>query len=398
MTLHYQFPNIHYWHTVAKHFEGNPNFIIVDKGDYFVVNYVMMGDETFPAIVEGQDYHRATVLREGRGLIFCSKTGELLSRPFQKFFNLGERPDTSVLDLSKPHVILEKLDGSMIRPLIINGHYRLATKMGVTDVSMQAEEFVAKHPNYDQFFKLHIDMDYPYTPIFEWCSRQQRIVVDYPEDKLVLVAYRCNYTGEYFDMKGLEALGKLWDIPVVKSVDLSGKTQEQIIETVRAMEDAEGIVIRFDDGHMVKVKADAYVRMHKAKSYLSNERTMVRLILEEQIDDVIPLLLDRDKKQVQKLRDQILYDVLMFQTAVAGVLHKARELQLSRKEFALKSENADPILRAACFKFFDDILYEVGYIDYTKQLILKNLGSKQSYEKIKKSVLKTVNWNEKDFE
>ena len=33
MTLHYDFPSIHWWHTVAKHFEGNENFVVVDKGD-----------------------------------------------------------------------------------------------------------------------------------------------------------------------------------------------------------------------------------------------------------------------------------------------------------------------------------------------------------------------------
>jgi hypothetical protein len=37
------------------------------------------------------------------------------------------------------------------------------------------------------------------TPIFEWCSRNQRIVVDYPEDMLVLTAVRDNIEGVYIE-------------------------------------------------------------------------------------------------------------------------------------------------------------------------------------------------------
>lgn len=388
MTLHYEFPSIHYWHTVAKYFEGNDNFVIVDKGDYFVVNYVLMGEETFP-VVEGEDYHRASVLREGRGLIFCSKTGELLSRPFHKFFNVGERADTAVLDLSKKHWILSKLDGSMVRPFMLNGNIRWATKSGITDVSMQAEEFVAKNPHYHDFAEQWLKMEY--TPIFEWCSRKQRIVIDYPEDQLVLLAVRDNFTGQYLH-DALNDAQNIWGIPTIQAIDLSGMNQEQIVQTVRVMEDSEGVVIRFEDGHMVKIKADSYVRMHKAKSYLENERDVIRLILEEQIDDVLPLLTEEDKNRVKKLQDQILHDILIFQTAIAAVRSSIKTLELSRKDFALKSESMDPLLRAAVFKFFNDLGESMEYINYTKDLILKHLGSKQSYEKIKRSVLKTVDY------
>lgn len=136
MTLHYPFPCIHWWHTVAKHFEGNENFVVADKGDYFVVNYVRMGKDTHPPVEEGElgDYARAAVLREGRGLIFCSKTGELLSRPFHKFFNLGEREDVMDIDLSKPHAIMEKLDGCL------SGDATVITPYGVMSMAEICEQ------------------------------------------------------------------------------------------------------------------------------------------------------------------------------------------------------------------------------------------------------------------
>jgi len=48
---------------------------------------------------------------------------------------------------------------------------------------------------YQQFAKWCIENRL--TPIFEWCSRKQRIVIDYPEDKLVLLAVRENMSGKY---------------------------------------------------------------------------------------------------------------------------------------------------------------------------------------------------------
>jgi hypothetical protein len=118
MSIHYEFPCMQYWHTIAKHFEGNENFIVVDKDEYFVVNYVRAGDDTHPTVTS----KRETVLREGRGLIFCSKTGELLSRPFHKFFNLGERKDI-VADFTKPHHIITKLDGCLEATTLLRTPY-----------------------------------------------------------------------------------------------------------------------------------------------------------------------------------------------------------------------------------------------------------------------------------
>jgi RNA ligase len=395
MAVNYDFPCIAYWHTVAKHFEDNENFVIVDKGEYFVVNYVRIGKDTHPPVEYDAGYARATVLREARGLIFCSKTGELLSRPFHKFFNLGEREDTMEIDLSKPHVIMEKLDGSMIRPLSLSrgpnhdGHViRWATKMGVTDVAMQAEEFVAKNPQYTAFADAALEGGY--TPIFEWCSRQQRIVIDYPEDKLVLLAMRENFTGRYMDRKGLVALGKLWNIPVVNVLDMTDPvpSQEELVEMIRSMFDMEGVVVQFANGHMVKIKADQYVALHRAKSLLENERDVVGLVLDEKVDDLLPLLPVSDRARLRNFDVDVWTDILHFQTVVNALLRSTEGL--ARKEFAMATETMDPLLRGSVFKHWDNRSCSA---DYVVELVRKHLGSKAAYDKIK-PILKTASWKE----
>ena len=378
---------------MAKHFEGNENFVIVDKGDYFVVNYVRMGKDTHPPVEEGElvDYARAAVLREARGLIFCSKTGELLSRPFHKFFNVGEREDVMDIDLSKPHVIMEKLDGSMIRPFRVGDTIRWGTKMGVTDVAMQAEEFVAKNPQYQKFADAtQRDAHYSYTAIFEWCSRQQRIVIDYPEDRLVLLAMRDNFTGRYLDRKGLVAFGKLWNIPVVNVLNTTYPvpSQEELVAIVRNMSDMEGVVVQFADGHMVKIKADTYVALHRAKSLLENERDVVGLVLDEKVDDLLSLLPASDRARLRNFDVNVWTDILHFQTVVNALLRSTDGL--ARKEFAMSTETMDPLLRGSVFKHWDDRSCSV---DYVVELVRKHLGSKSAYEKVK-PILKTAVWKE----
>lgn len=50
---------------------------------------------------------------ECRGIIFCEKTGQVLARRFHKFFNVNEQDETQaeLIDLARPHFILEKADG-----------------------------------------------------------------------------------------------------------------------------------------------------------------------------------------------------------------------------------------------------------------------------------------------
>jgi RNA ligase len=386
MTVHYDFPCIQYWHTIAQHFEGNDSFIVVDKDEYFVVNYVRSGKETHPPVDIENGYARAAVLREARGMIFCKKTGELLSRPFQKFFNLGEREDL-IPDFSKPHYIVDKLDGSMIRPVPLPSGIRWGTKMGITDVAMQAEEFVSKHPKYQKFAEACIEANA--TPLFEWCSRQQRIVLDYPEDNLVLLAVRDNFTGEYVARKGIEVFSQVWDIPVVRVHEMcwARDNSEDFITFIRSMTGIEGFVIQFHDGHMVKIKTDEYVSLHRAKSLLDNERDVVGLILEEKIDDLMPLLPEPDHLRLRKFADDVWGDILRFQTDVNILLRQTRNIP--RKEFALASTNIPPLLRAAAFKFYGlETNCDLGYI---VNVMSKKLGSKSSF-KVLDEILKTASW------
>jgi RNA ligase len=303
--MNYQFPVIQHINDVLPAIAGCDDFIVAEKDGYTVINYRAQNADTFPPVIEVFDSSNpfpgqiaftnrdiARFRRECRGLIFCNETGKVLSRGYHKFFNQNERPETTDIDLSQPHVILEKLDGSLLRPLFIGNakRPRWITKMGITDVSMQVENWLAENPELQKKYEAAVLTEQglgTHTLIFEWCSRKQRIVLDYPEDQLILTGKRDNKTGVYTSLAHLQWLGQEYDIPVVKTVPTAN---------VGHVDGIEGVVIRFDDGHMVKVKTEWYVLRHKALDGLRAEKNILKLILDNGIDDVLPLLDDQMKE------------------------------------------------------------------------------------------------------
>lgn len=92
----------------------------------------------------------------------------MISRRFHKFFNIGELPeceDDKVRLHEKPYHILEKMDGSLVAPLLTDGKVKLGSKMGVTEMSNKMEDdFLASSKvDYIPFCEEWMSKDY--TPV-----------------------------------------------------------------------------------------------------------------------------------------------------------------------------------------------------------------------------------------
>lgn len=390
MSLHYEMPVIHNISDVLPCIEGKPEFLVVKK-DYGVtiVNYAFQGADTFPPVID----RPTAILRECRGLVFDSETGDLVSRRLHKFHNFLERPDTSYIDVSRPHQVLEKLDGSMLSPLRLDGGIRWITKMGLTQTSMQAETFVAKNPRYDAFAEHCIS--YNMTPIFEWCSPDNRIVVDYSEDALTLLAVRNNTSGTYWEYTSMVGIATAWNIPVVKAVCpplASPEAFKEFEATVRAWEGMEGVVITWDDGSRCKIKADTYVALHRAKAATEKERDVVGIVLDNKVDDLLPLLSDVGKTKLMAFEDAVWQDVWVFVAEVSDT--RKQYDKHTRKDFA-QIEGINPAIRAAVFAIWD--VWEGGtgpaIQDWAVAFIRKNLGNQAAFESKARAILTTAKWS-----
>ena len=331
--LNYKFPTIETIEDVLNDINGYDDIRVMEKDGYTVINYMVAFEDTFKW--DSEDPYASSIRRECRGLIFDTN-GKLISRPYHKFFNAGEKEETQLnqINLYEPHVVLEKLDGSMIRPIPTADGFRLATKAGITDISEQAEEFIADKLNYSRYIKKCIQKGT--TPIFEWCSRKNRIVIDYPEDQLILTGVRYLDTGSYVDYSVMKMYAESWDIPVVKAVDgLSVQNIELFIKQVREWEDSEGIVLRFDNGHMVKVKADDYILRHKSKESISQEKNVIQTVLDDAVDDVIPLLTEGDAERLRNFQ-KAFWDSVTHTVMDMNDLYNAGNIMYpDKKEFAV---------------------------------------------------------------
>ena len=407
--MNYKFPFIDNISDVLWAIKDREEFVVAEKEGYTVINYNVMMADTFPEFDEqfgnlNMANLIATMRRECRGIIFDSKTGDIIRRPFHKFFNVNEREETQehAVDMSGDYTILEKLDGSMIAPFIVNGEMIWGTKMGATDVAKPVEEFVKNNPQYDEFRYL---IGSGFTPIFEWCSRKQRIVLDYREDQLVLTAIRDIKTGEYASYDRLVSLAKSYDIPVIRqwdkvlveqwhnAVQRGNKTLSSFVTFVRDLEDIEGFVVRFSDGHMLKLKCDWYVQIHKAKEKILQDRNIVELILDNKLDDVKAHLPQED-------RDRLTVFENAFNTAVADKVQHVLDIMwmlddnnIDRKTFAIDlAPRLDSYVRPVVFKNFDGCTINKIYED-VRNTIRNNLTKTVKYEAIRDAWFPGVKYN-----
>lgn len=369
--MNYDFPQIETIEDVLDDINGYDEIRVMDKGDYTVINYAVAFEETFAW--DSEDPHASSIRRECRGLIF-DKEGKLISRPYHKFFNAGEKDETQLnkINLYEPHVVLEKLDGSMIRPIPTADGFRLATKAGITDISQQAEEFIADKPEYDKFIRSSIACGL--IPIFEWCSRKNRIVIDYPQDQLILTAVRDKLTGTYLLYPNIVGTGKNYGIPVVKAVDgLSVQNIELFVKQVREWEDNEGIVLRFDTGHMVKVKADDYILRHRSKESINQEKNVIQVVLDDAVDDMIPLLTKEDAERLKNFQKAFWDSVEHTAMDMNDLYNAGNTMYPDKKEFAVN------FVQKMILPFHAPIMYAIRggrpTIEVIKEMIRKSLTS-----------------------
>jgi len=374
MSIHYLFPRIRHIDDVLPYID-EACFRVVEKdcGNTYI-NYVRMGDETFPPVPTeeewlragddqwelhnlDQEYQRAVIRRECRGLVFDTATGKLVSRPFHKFFNVGEREDLDYDSLrfdSDAHVVQDKIDGSMVRPIPTPLGMRWATKMGITDVAMAAEAWLVDHPDYAEMASYY--MQHGYTPLFEFTSPGTRIVVDYGvEPTMTLLAVRSNLDGGYLLQDALENIGDRWGIPVVGTHPSFVTTPKAFVDAVKLSDLDEGIVIQWDNGHRVKVKTETYTILHRVKEAARTERTLVTAVLDQSVDDLLPLLPTEDRAKVTKYIHTFWGCMDRLAIDVSALYTDARLTCASKKEFAISTaKTLTQLERAMVFGLWDN--------------------------------------------
>lgn len=285
------------------------------------------------------DVFKSQYARECRGITF-DPDGNVASRPFHKFFNLNENQFTQEgnVDWSSVTSVMDKMDGSMITPVLIDGDIIFKTKRSFTsdEANYANEKFCYKTHQY-QFSKFMCKQGF--TPIFELTSRANRIVCSYKEPSLTLLAIRHNETGEYFTRDALVRLAEGWEVPYVKSfiAEYNESGLDWFKQSVANDTNKEGYVLQFSDGQMIKMKTNWYMTLHHVVTF-TTERNVAEMVLSEQVDDFKAYIASIDEPDMLETVNRIEHRVVVEINEIIGEVNAIVDLKEfdNPKDFALK--------------------------------------------------------------
>lgn len=188
-----------------------------------------------------------------------------------------------------------------------------------------------------------------------------------------------------------------YQIPVV-SIRFSDLALDDLCDQVTNLVGEEGIVIRFEDGHMLKVKGSWYVAIHKAKDNLLYERLVIEMILEDKTDDVMPFLIDSDRIRLTTYIDQFLHVYTKLVIKVATDSFQVLSTNLTKKDFALgHSERFGPFA-SIIFRHFENYKnhtrssWQQLFQQEIKAMFLKNCNSNSRLVDFKKAAKLEMVW------
>jgi len=212
-----------------------------------------------------------------RGLIWNEKTGEVLARPFPKFFNLGEPGARE--DYEAQVEVTDKMDGSLGIGYVWDNKCYIATK-GSFDSPQAIEATWMLHKYYPDWLP-----PAGVTPLWEIIYPENRIVLDYGDARyLALIDGVEIKTGKTYNPDGMEDNG-LWSSWNGAAVNLTWYFTLGEVVSALPRENAEGFVVRYlDTDERVKIKQQDYIDKHKLVFNLS-EKTVWESLKDGRFDE-----------------------------------------------------------------------------------------------------------------
>lgn len=322
--------------------------------------------------------------RECRSVVIDVQKEEIVLAPFQKFFNINERAETSYeaiqnrINNASIVEFSDKLDGSMQSATWYDGKIIMAGSQSLDPKSSWRLEDGYKYIS-DRRYVNMIKSKPEYTFTFEYISLKDAHVVKYTkaDEGLHLIGIRDKRDGTELDYKKVLFYAFLWQIP---STSVFNKTLDEVMSELdtKKSNEAEGFVINID-GFKVKVKYNDYVNLHKILSKLSSINLIIRSIADDTYDDVLSKLPLAYHSQVEDIAKQVLHYLKIAENNINKWYEKAPKN--SRKEFMIWVEkNVPKIYRGFCREKFLGKKYNL-IKTYDKEPRYKKMSELKLYEK-----------------
>lgn len=288
-----------------------------------------------------------------RGLIVNENTGEVLARPFKKFFNMGE-PDAPTVEHGDWVTVYDKLDGSLGIAYETPDGPAIATKGSfVSDQAVKATELLrTKYPLYQ-----HDDIN---TDLFEIIYPENRIVLDYGDEESLRYLGSVNIADGEDYWNGL--LLRYYNIPRNHFL-VSGEWCHIQSDLNMNRPNSEGYVIHNEDkGYRLKMKQQDYLELHKVMTGL-NERQIWEWMKEKKwIDDILLDLPEEMHEWATNTFNTILTNYQEILDRASMAYCDLIYVKDDRKAFAVGAQAYDPLTKALLFLELDnhrDRMYEL---------------------------------------
>lgn len=265
-----------------------------------------------------------------RGLILNERTGDVLARPFSKFFNFGE--DAGIL-LEKPKgepTISIKLDGSLGISYIWNDKLYWSTRGSFE--SLQAG--VANRIWKAKYSHVDIEKVRGITLLTEIIDAGTRVVVDYEGlSELVLIGAIRIEDGYDYSHEELVLLASDLGMAVNERTNLT--TQQALELKTEIGYNEEGWVLRWPNGFRLKIKGDKYMDIHRLLYGLSIKKK-VEVWAKGDIQELVKKLPEEFRKEVEDFETKLNLIEKGIKDSVNEFYQSCLKLDFkSRKEFAL---------------------------------------------------------------
>lgn len=283
-----------------------------------------------------------------RGMVIDAD-GNILARPFQKFKNYQEH-DSKEIDLTKPYVIYEKMDGSLIIVFYYEPRMEwIVASRGsfISEQSIEAKKMIGTKTD-----KLNESCTY----LFEIIYPENRIVVDYGDRRELVLLTRIQ-TFIAHEISHDDLVTKYSDLfTVVKVFDFKNIRNMKDLQALEEVENKEGYVFRHGDFRF-KWKFSEYVRLHGILTNVSNLTVWEHLKNGYEFDELLDRVPDEFYNWLQRTAGNLQreYDVIEQKALLEFVrIYHINEIT-DRTLFAEQAKITE--YRSILFKLYDKRAY-----------------------------------------
>lgn len=328
----------------------------------------------------------------------------VVCRPMDRFYNQGDSAAATIDN--KSMTVFEKLDGTMCALYFdrLKGQWHVSTRsIPESDLPIRAGDIVLNDKTFADLFweafdetlsRVNLerqdaldDMMFGYTYIFELTTPQNRVVVQYDEKRVTLLAVRHNRSGRELKVN-LDARVRHMHFPVPRTWDLNDGLAVAAFADSFSPSQLEGFVIVDDKFNRVKVKNSKWVLSSKAKNgVVSSKRNALMAAFKGTIDDVIPMVDPESQTYLGKVRDGVrnfvsqqeeIYTKLAAQVSpgdykafalLVNAASRAKEIPLVAPFFMTFRGRVNSVL-----DYFENAAAEDKFTDKSLDIILKHLS------------------------